>query len=315
MSAHVLTVGETLGSAVAQSVGRLAHNDPFLVSIGGAESNVAIGLARLGVETTWISRVGADSFGDLIRRELRAEGVTCRALVDEERRTGFMLKERLAGGASRITYYREGSAASRMASDDVTDQDLDAADLVHLTGITCALSEQGRHLVTDVARRARDRGVVVSFDLNYRRRLWEPSEAAAVYEQVLPWCDVVFAGESEAALVVGAREMSGEDAAEFIAKFGPETVVVKHGADGATGWFSGQAVERPAYTVPVIDAVGAGDAFAAGFIAAYLDGSLPEECMRAGVGSGALACTSPGDWEGAGTATDLEQLIAGHDDR
>jgi 2-dehydro-3-deoxygluconokinase len=307
---YVLTVGEAMGVAVSDVPFALNESRLLNLGVGGAESNVAIGLARLGVPVVWVSRVGTDSIGDLVQREIAAQGVRLYVTVDPTAPTGFMVKERREGGDAKVTYYRARSAASFMTRADIPDEIIDGARLLHVSGVMLALSPSSVDLVESVMRRARSAGAVVSFDFNYRPALWGEDEAAAAYRRVLPLSDIVFAGEDEAALVVGSRDVEG--LARALAEFGPASVIIKSGARGASS-FVGQSFRfQPPFAVDVVDAVGAGDAFAAGYLSAVLAGSSPEACLEVGAATGALACTHAGDWEGAARADEVRAFLTDH---
>src|SRR5881628_1101679 len=173
----VLTVGETMAllDPIDDTIG---VGTTFTLRVAGAESNLAIALERLGVEVTWISRLGTDAFGDMVYETLAAEGVSLRWVQrDATRPTGTYFKTR-SGGRSGVFYYRAGSAASALEPADVPDEAFTGVELVHLTGITMALGDGPRALVLDVAARARERGITVVFDPKYRAPLWESAAAA-----------------------------------------------------------------------------------------------------------------------------------------
>ena len=286
------------------------------VGIGGAESNVAIGLARLGIRSTWISRVGDDAFGALVTRELRGEGVTVAAHRDGAAPTGMMLKELRGGKPWRVRYYRSGSAASRLTSSDIDPAAIAAADVLHLTGITPALGPGPLQAVERAIAIARQSGTLVSFDVNYRATLWSPEQAAPILARIAAAVDVLFAGPEEAALILGWQPTAdtptvedGENLARGLAKVGPHTVVVKLGALGAFGLTADHTHYAPAPTITVVDAVGAGDAFVAGYLSELVTGAPLAECLRMGNTLGAAVCQQPGDWEGLPTLDDLAHPV------
>ena len=293
-----VTLGESMGLIRADTIGSLAQVSDLQLSFGGAESNVAIGLARLGVPVRWLGRVGADSIGRRIVRELRAENVGVNAIEDNSAPSGLMLKERPSAGTTAVNYYRAGSSGSRLQPSDLAALDIPSAGLLHVTGITLAISDTARDTVHAAIDLAVQVGVPVSFDVNHRSRLWTRVESAAVaYREVIQRATIVFAGEDEAALVVG--EGSAESLAEKLARLGPREVIVKRGAEGCVAWVDGVMVTRQAIGVDVIDTVGAGDAFVAGYLAEKLLGSPLSTRLTTAVIAGAAACTQPGDWEGA----------------
>ncbi|QCO98463.1 sugar kinase [Arthrobacter sp. 24S4-2] len=293
---YVLTFGETMALMRADQVGPLAHASTLSLGIGGSESNVAIGLQRLGVQSVWCGRVGADSLGQLVEREIRAEGVDVRIAVDPAAPTGVMIKERRTPATQRVSYYRAGSAGSRLSPGDVDELLISQAALLHVSGITPALSGQAASTISYAIAAAKAAGVPVSFDLNFRANLWSREGAAGVYRDIIPLADIVFAGDDEAAIAVGAGEP--EDLARRIAHLGPSQAVIKLGADGALALIDGQVFRLEAVSVEDVDTVGAGDAFVAGYLAEYVSGRSPEERLRTGAATGAFACLVPGDWEG-----------------
>ncbi|MGC7101808.1 sugar kinase [Amycolatopsis lurida] len=176
----VVTLGETMALLSTPPWGRVTGGSALPVGIGGAESNVAIGLARLGVPATWISRVGEDALGELVTREIRAEGVRVLAGTDAEAPTGLMLKELRDGKPRRVRYYRRGSAASRLSRSDIDPGVIQRAGVVHLTGITAALGPGPRDVLRHVIELAHDAGTLVSFDVNHRATLWTDEQARPV---------------------------------------------------------------------------------------------------------------------------------------
>jgi 2-dehydro-3-deoxygluconokinase len=306
----VVTLGESMGLVRARSVGSLEHVSDLELRIGGAESNVAIGLVRLGVPAAWIGRVGDDSVGRRVVRELRAEGLDVHAHVDPGARTGLMLKESPTVDSTRVTYYRSGSAGSRLSPDDLDPQLIRSADLLHVTGITLALSDSAAGAVTAAVEIAQAASIPISFDVNHRASLWGDRDPGEAYRAVARNATVVFAGDDEAALLVGSG--SPEDQAARLAELGPTHVIVKLGARGCAASIEGMLLARPAYPVAAIDTVGAGDAFVAGYLAGTLDAAGPEASLDLASRCGALACLTPGDWEGLPRRIDLA-LLDGRD--
>lgn len=307
----IVTIGESLGLLVASRLGRLELVPSMDLHFGGAESNVAIGLARLGVPVTWMGRLGDDAIGRLIERELRAEGVTPSVTRDAEAPTALMLKERPAAGASAVSYYRTGSAGSRLAPDDLDLDRIREARVLHLTGISAALGPSSLAALDAAIETAHAAGAIVSFDVNHRSRLWGAEQAAPVYRSLAARADLVFAGEDEAALLTGARDPRA--LAETIAALGPSQVVIKRGAEGAIGLADGELLECGAFAVDAIDSVGAGDAFVAGYLAELLAGASLADRLRTGAACGAIACTAPGDWEAAPDRAAIARLLDGGD--
>lgn len=307
----VVTIGESLGLLVAARIGRLELVPSMDLHFGGAESNVAIGLARLGVPVTWMGRLGDDAIGRLIERELRAEGVSPSITLDAEAPTALMLKERPAAGSSSVTYYRAGSAGSHLAPEDLDLERIRAARVLHVTGISAALGPSSHAALDAAIDAARAVGAIVSFDVNHRSRLWGAGQAAPVYRSLAARADLVFAGEDEAELMTGERDPLAQ--VDAIAALGPSQVVIKRGADGALGFADGVRLEHPAVAVEAIDSVGAGDAFVAGYLCELLAGADLIQRLRTGAACGAIACTAPGDWEAAPDRAAIARLLDGGD--
>ncbi|GIH21397.1 sugar kinase [Rugosimonospora africana] len=306
--ADVVTMGETMAMLSTPRIGLLRHAASLDLSSGGAESNLAIGLARLGHRVSWVGRVGADEFGALICRTLAAEGIDCRSIVDPAAPTGLMIKARRTEAVTRVSYYRSGSAGSRLSPQDVDTALVSRARVLYLTGITPALSGTAREAVRyaiDVARRA---GVLVCLSLNYRQALWSEQAAGAEFAELVTQADLVFASEAEARLVVGGDTV--EDLAAELSALGPRQVLITRGARGALAYVDGEVLIAPAYPVSAVDPVGAGDAFAAGYLSATLDGMSIVDCLDRACLAGAFAVTVPGDWEGLPDRADLALLRA-----
>jgi 2-dehydro-3-deoxygluconokinase len=284
----VLTVGETLGLLDPGEAGPLRLGMPLTLRFAGAESNVAIGLARLGVPARWISRLGEDPIGDLILAALEREGVDTSFVLRQPGRTGIFLKWREHGRTS-VLYHRAGSAACSLGPADVPDDALEGVRLVHLSGITMALSDSAAELVLDLAARAKARRIPVVFDPNFRPALPDtPVAAAARHLPLLESVDWYLCGLEEGNLLWGTD--SAPDLADAI----PVASVIRLGAGGAL--VGGQQIQPPA-VIDVVDEVGAGDAFAAGFIFGLLRGWEPRTCVRAANLLAARALTGSGDWE------------------
>lgn len=305
---YVLTIGESMGLLRQQQPGRLVTQRALEFGFGGAESNVAIGLSRLGIDAVWCGRLGDDSVGELIERELRAEGVQPWVIRDPDAPTGLMLKERPTSGTSKVVYYRKHSAGSRLAPTDVPDALIEQAALVHVTGITPALSESASEATESTLRRARAAGVLTSIDLNYRAALWNRVDAAARLTELVALADIVFAGDDEAAILLGHRPVP--ELAAGLRALGPQEAVIKLGERGCFASAGEQTLERAAVPVTAVDTVGAGDAFVAGYLAERLAGSSLPLRLETAVTAGAFACLTAGDWEGLPRRQDFALLGA-----
>src|SRR4051812_47131544 len=227
---RVLTVGETMALLDPVGDGEPEHGSALTLRIGGAESNFAIALSRLGVPVTWVSRVGEDPLGRMLVGALHDEHVDVRVRVEPRHPTGLFLKWRGVDGPANL-YFRRGSAASLLGPEDVPDALLDGVELVHLTGITTALGEGPRALVHELAKRAKERGALLSFDPNYRAALWaSPADALAAHVELLPLVDWYLCGDAEGRLLLGVE--TPEDVLAALVDAGAQEAVVRLGAQG-----------------------------------------------------------------------------------
>jgi 2-dehydro-3-deoxygluconokinase len=309
MSGHVLTFGETMALFRTTDIGDLADVSEARLATGGADSNVAIGLSRLGVEAVWAGRVGADGLGRRVVRDIRGEGVQVRAIIDPDAPTGLMIKEKRTPHTTRVSFYRSGSAGSRLAPGDIDPALVRDAAIVHVSGITPSLSASARAAVWEVIDLAREAEVPISFDVNHRPSLWSDGSPAELYRDIASAADIVFAGDEEAALVTGVAPDDPRALAHALADLGARVAVVKRGASGSLVLADGAVIERAAIAVPVVDSVGAGDAYVAGFLAGCVRQDSLEECLDVATIAGAFACMGPGDWESMPRTTDLGLLL------
>lgn len=326
----VVCIGESMATLVPERPGPLEAVERFRRGVGGAESNVACGLAALGASAAWLSRVGDDGFGRLMLAELAARGVDTSAVeVDPHRATGLYVKEiggstgspyDLGVGNSRLHYYRTGSAASALGPQALDTPAaralLDAARIVHVSGITAALGrlsghDGGQRLIETVLARRRP-GQLVSFDLNWRPRVWQspatsdgPALPAAVLADLVARADVVLLGTDEAAAVFGTDDPQRLRA--LIPE--PGILVVKDAARGTTAFEGGQAVTEPALRVEIVEPIGAGDAFAAGYLKGLLSGRDQRARLRLGHVCAAAVLMVDGDHCTPPDAATLETLL------
>ncbi len=302
----VVTAGETMALLATPTPGRLLHAPSLSLLIGGAESNVAIGLSRLGLRSRWVSALGDDELGELVLLRIRAEGVDTRVLRVGDRPTGLYLREQVAGSV-RVHYYRRGSAASTLSPGAFHTGVLDDAAFLHLTGITPALSPEAAEFTRWIAGLARRAGVRVSFDVNYRSKLWAPDQARAFADSMVPLVDVLLAGTDEVETLWGWTD-DDESLARFTGA-GPAEVILKRGADGCVARLDGERFEAPGFAVPVRDPIGAGDAFAAGYLAASVWSEQPESRLRTANAMGAFCVQAAGDYEGLPSRRELDDFL------
>jgi 2-dehydro-3-deoxygluconokinase len=309
-ASRLVTVGEALVALTPPAVGPLRLATSLGVSIAGAEANVAIAVRRLGGEASWIGRVGADELGELIMTRLRGEGVdVSMAIRDPGAPTSLLLKERRTGDVVRVGYYRRSGPGSRLDPSDLDEDAIRAAGVLHVTGITPALSTSARACVRAAVEVARAAGVTVSLDFNHRQALWTAEAAAAELRDLTRLADVVFAGEAEAGLVVDEEGPAAQAAG--LARLGPRQVVITRGPEGAAALIDGVPVTVAAHPVRVLDPVGAGDAFVGGYLAELLAGADAPARLATAARCGAFAVTVAGDWEGLPSRAELGLLDAG----
>jgi 2-dehydro-3-deoxygluconokinase len=302
----VVTLGESMGLFRASSVGSMTHVSDFTLGIGGAEGNVAIALARLGTPVRWLGRVGSDPIGRRVLRELRAEGIDVIGIVDPDAATGIMVKEQRTVDTTRVQYYRAGSAGSRLSIEDLSAADIPNAALLHVTGITPALSASARAAVFAAVDIATAADVPVSFDINHRVSLWR-EDPAPVYRDLAARSQIVFAGDDEARILFPDAATPLE-LAHAIAELGASQVIIKLGEAGCVAVIDGAEYQLDAIPIRAVDTVGAGDAFVAGYLAELLAGLTAKERLATAVTLGAFACLNSGDWEGFPTRDELGML-------
>jgi 2-dehydro-3-deoxygluconokinase len=197
----------------------------------------------------------------------------------------------------KVSYYRAGSAGSRITPADLDPLLISGAAILHVSGITPALSASGAATVRQAMEMARANGVTVSFDLNYRANLWTAAAAGRSYRELIPLADVVFAGDEEAASAVGNAK-SPADLAQRTAELGPAQAVIKLGSKGAVACIDGEHLHQAAMSIQAVDTVGAGDACVAGYLTELMAGSAPAQRLELAAQTGAFACLAYGDWEG-----------------
>ncbi len=305
----LVTMGEAMLRLAVTSPARFETARALDLQVGGAEANVAAAAARLGLRTAWISALPANPWGERVRRELTAHGVDCGPVrMVEGARVGVYFVEY---GASprpiQVVYDRRDSAFARLRLDEVDWAPVREARLVHLTGITPALGTAPRALADRVLREA----PALSFDVNYRATLWPPREARAFAEQAMAAARFAFVGRDEARIVFGL-DGEPERVVEALSKVAPKaTVTLLLGDDGSVTRDGDRLVEpgrRPA--VQVVDPIGAGDAFVAGFLWAALRGADLQEIVDTATAVAALKCSVWGDIALV-SPRDVEQVLAG----
>lgn len=304
---EVITFGESMVLFSPDAKGPLRHIHSFMKSIAGAESNVAIALARLGHEVGWFSRLGDDEFGRYIEFMIRGEGIdVSRVIKDSTYSTGLLFKELFEHVNPNVYYYRKNSAASHLELEDLDPNYIKQAKILHVTGITPAISLSARAAVFKAIEIAKKNGVLVSFDPNIRLKLWSIEEARETLLELCKLADILFPGVDEGEMLLG--ETNPETLVQMFHEMGPKIIALKLGKKGCfvsngqtNGYSKGYVVEH------IEDSVGAGDGFAAGFLSSYLKGYDLMTCADFANGVGAMATLVRGDSEGFPTT---DQLLA-----
>ena len=278
------------------------------VSVAGADSNFAIAMTRLGWPAIWLSAVSQDQLGDLVVEMIGGEGVDVTFVRrDPDHPTGVLVKFR-EGGHTRVVYYRSGSAASHFDPDWLEPSLFETAAVLHLNGVTSALSPSCAATVVRAVALANEHNVRVSLDLNLRLQLWNIDRARTALIPLLSDVDLVLGTEEELLALAGRAAL--EEALTMIAEHGPRVVVAKRGPRGAVALAEGKRIDHPGFIPPVVvDEVGAGDGFAAGFVSAYLLGAPVEQALRHANLIGAAAVTVADDVSGYPTETQLEAWL------
>jgi 2-dehydro-3-deoxygluconokinase len=309
----LVSMGETMIQLNAVTSGPLRYVNNFEKHAAGTESNVAVGMVRMGYSAGWVSKLGDDELGRYIHGFLRGEGVdVSRVRFDAAAPTGlyFVQRDFPLPGKSVIYYYRKGSAASRLTPEDVDAEYLASAKIFHTTGVTLALSDSCRKTVDKAIEISRDSGVKVSFDTNIRLKLWSPDEAKRVLLPYLSKADTLFTDIQDSEILVG--ESDPASAAEKYLKMGVETAVIKMGDRGAyVATKDGRHSMGAAFKVPVVDVTGAGDAFDAAFLSCMMKGMDLDESIEFANATGALCVTVRGDVEAIPSVADVKRFIDG----
>ena len=295
---EVVTLGECMALFYPSQPIRLADASHLQVDIAGAETNLCIALSRLGHSVRFISRIGNDPFGEKIKSILTHEGVVIDSVIEDDHApTGIFFREWLSDGQRRVYYYRKGSAASYLTETDIRSDYFFQAKILHLTGITPALSEQCLSACQKAIELAKNAGAVVSFDPNYRAPLWDPESARKVLIPLIHKANIVLMGHEDANALFG--ELEDEQFLHSVADLDVDICVLKRAEKGAIALADGRLVEVPAFPVEkIMDPVGAGDGFNAGFLAGWIRGWSLEKALALGAQIGAAAVTVMGDYDG-----------------
>jgi len=295
-SPSLATFGETMLRYTPTGDERLETSDEFAVHVGGAESNVAVAAARLGLDSAWLSRLPDTSLGRRIAATLRRHGVD--PLVDwtDDGRVGTYYLE--PGGKSRtasVTYDRAGTPVREGTTADVATERITSADAFHTTGITPALSETLAETTAELLALAGEHGTTRVFDVNYRAKLWAPAAARETLPSLLDDVDVLVVADRDAETIFGYDGDAASIARKFTSEYGLDRAIVTEGEAGATALFDGEVFTQSTFDSTDRYPVGTGDAFVGGFLSSYLQGESPARALSVAAATAALKREIPGD--------------------
>ncbi|EGQ26477.1 2-keto-3-deoxygluconate kinase [Sporosarcina newyorkensis 2681] len=305
----VVTIGDALITMNPLTNGPLRFVNTFERKVGGAELNVAIGCARLGLETGWVSRLGNDEFGRYAKNFIRGEGVdVSQVSFVEGSPTSVYFKEILDGDRINSYYYRANSPTDKLVAEEIDEAYIQEAKVVHITGVFPSINETNREVVLQILKIAKKSGVLVTFDPNIRLKLWTAERAKECLTSFLPYVDVLLTGEEEAQLLFGTSDLI--EIVEEVKPHGITHVVLKKGKDGAVGYRDQQMIQSPAIsTNAVVDTIGAGDGFASGYIYSLIQNWQLDQSLRFANAVASYVISVPGDNEGLPYLEDMEILL------
>lgn len=307
---EVLTMGETMAVFVPETSGPLRYRVKYDLKSAGAESNVAIGLCKLGHTAAYVSRIGTDEMGCFILNTLRAEGVDISYVKrDALYRTGMMLKE-LTVGETKVFYYRENSAASHIGAQDIVEEMFKGVKIVHMTGVTPVLSRDCKEAFEKVFRMAEKKNIPVSFDPNIRKKLWKDTDFSTYIRSCTLRAEIVLLGLDESEILFGTRNETNIFKRIF-SEGRAGVVAIKKGAEGATVADRNRIISILPFPCRSVETVGAGDGFNAGFLSGILEKKDLEVCGKMGAVCGAMATETSGDFEGYPDREKVEQILYG----
>ncbi|TAA73349.1 sugar kinase [Planococcus salinarum] len=306
---EVFTFGETMVLFQPEQMLPLEYIHHFPKKIGGAESNVAIGLTRLGHSVTWFSKLGNDPFGRFVLKSIRGEGVDVSScLLSDEAPTGLLFKEQLSPEDMNVYYYRKGSAASLMQPKELDGGAIAAARILHISGITPALSESALATAMEAIEIAKRNGTIVVFDPNLRLKLWSADQAKKTFNEIAEHAEVILPGLDEGQLMTGETDV--EAVAQTLAGDSDKIIIIKLGDKGAYLHAKDQKTYVEGFPVDrIVDPVGAGDGFAAGVISGLLRKEPLEQAVRRANAIGAMVVGVSGDIEGLPTFEAVERFM------
>lgn len=298
MKLDVITIGDSMITFNPSAKGPMRYVNTFERKVGGAELNFIIGCSRLGLKAGWISALGKDEFGRYITNFVRGEGIdTSEVQLVEEFPTSLYFKEILEGGSGRSFYYRNNSPTTVITEETLNEEYIKSAKVLHVTGVFAAIDKKNPGVLKKAIKLAKKHGVKICFDPNLRLKLWTLEEAKETLLQILPDVDIVLSGDEEAELLFGKHSL--EEYIDIFKGYGISTVILKRGEHGSVGYQDGEIIYAdPVKPKIVVDTVGAGDGFNAGFIYSYLNNRGLAKSLNFANLVGSMVVTVSGDNEG-----------------
>lgn len=294
----VITIGDAMITFNPSSNGPMRFVNTFERKVGGAELNFAIGCSRLGLNSGWISRLGNDEFGRYILNFVRGEGIdTDEVKLVDGYPTSLNFKEIMEDGSGRTFYYRSNSPTLTLTPDSLRESYFENAKILHITGVFPAIQPQNVEVIKQAIKLAKKQNVMISFDPNIRLKLWDKERAKEVLSEFLPYVDIMLTGVEEAELLLGTK--NPQEVIDKCKQQGISYVAIKQGDKGSIGYHNDQTVEAP--SVPprkVVDTVGAGDGYDAGFVYGVLQGWSIEKILNFANTIGSMVVSVSGDNEG-----------------
>lgn len=298
MKRDIVTIGDAMITFNPFIKGPMRYSHAFERKVGGAELNFALGCSRLGLNAGWISKLGKDEFGRYILNFVRGEGVdTSQVELVEGYPTSLNFKEILEDGSGSTFYYRYQSPTTVLTKESILEEYIKNSKVLHITGVFAAIDKKNPGILKHAVEIAQKHGVKVSFDPNLRLKLWTLEEAKQTLLEFLPNVDIILSGEEEAELLFGKKTI--EEYIQLFKDYGIEDIVLKRGEQGAVGYRNGEILHgAPVKPKVVVDTVGAGDGFNAGYIYSYINGKTLEESLHFANVIGSMVVSVSGDNEG-----------------
>lgn len=306
----IITIGDGLIAFNPMSNGPMRFNDLFVKKVGGAELNVAMGCSRLGLKTGWISQLGNDEFGRYILNYARGENVDVSqvGLVDDYP-TSLTFKEIKENGNVKTFYYREKSPTLTMSTETLDEEYIKNAKILHITGIFPAINlSNNLPIIKKAVKLAKKHGLKVSFDPNIRLKLWDKEEARHTLSELLPDIDILLAGDEEMDIILGKSDPN--EIIEECKKYDISYIGVKQGSRGSVGYFNNEIIKSSAVKVDkVVDTVGAGDGFNAGFLYGVINDWPLERTLKFANTIGAMVVGVRSDNEGLPYYDEVQEAL------